>query len=196
MFGKGEFFFSVFILLNICNFLFLFLFFWMLEWFLFSFCAVCDVVKVEERDGEKMGVRAGGTLQRHVLGNTLVSFDDGAKGLDLLFQSYRCFVPPFLLFQPGAFSLIFLPLKEKHSPFLHLPSRTWIILFFFSFLPSLLIMPTCFKTLKFFSQVFTDASLYNSQLFCLHRFLFFLGEWGGGGREERTKIPAVWGGLA
>lgn len=54
-------------------------------------------------------------------------------------------------------------------------------------------MPTCFKKLKFFSQMFTDAGLYNSQLFCLHRFLFFLGDWGG--REERTKIPAVWGGF-
>lgn len=45
-------------------------------------------------------------------------------------------------------------------------------------------MPTCFKKLKFFSQVFTDAGLYNSQLFCLHRFLFFLGEWGRGGKRE------------
>lgn len=88
----------------------------MLEWFLFSFCAVCDVVKVEGRDGEKRGVRAGGTLQRHVLGNTLVSFDDGAKGLDLLFQSYRCFVPPFLLFQPGAFSLIFFYYSKRSTP--------------------------------------------------------------------------------
>lgn len=123
MFGKGEFFFffSLFILLNICN-VFFFFFFWMLEWFLFSFCAVCDVVEVEGRDGEKRGVRAGGTLQRHVLGNTLVSFDDGAKGLDLLFQSYRCFVPPFLLFQPGAFSLIFFTTQREALPLSASPS--------------------------------------------------------------------------
>lgn len=81
-----------------------------------------------------MGKRAGGTLQHHVLGNTLVSFDDGAKGLHLLLQSYRCFVTCFLIFQPGAFSKFFTTQREalplSASPISELESFFFFLLFF------------------------------------------------------------------